>query len=253
MREPPLRDVPGLRSLAMFGSCLSPHTKASTSIPDWFAVVDDVDAVLRARGHGVLARAAARFLPPAVVVPKLNLVTPEELAEQLLARHDLYFAGRLGKKTELVWARDALCAAQWSAATATARATMAELALIAQPREVPLEAVLRRCISLSYEAEVRPERPEKIAALFDAFAPWYREQYVPLLQHRVRGERVVDERPDPVRAREATSLKRLILRSRLRSVARWPKNLILYDGALSYLMGKLQRARVKPGAVPLLR
>lgn len=239
-------DVPGVRSLAMFGSCLSPLTKSPTSIPDWFAVVDDVGEALRALGYGPLARAMARLLPPAVVVPKLNLVTSEQLAEQLFARNDLYFGGRLGKKTELVYARDAVCAAQWDAATATARATMAELALCAQPREVPLETVLRRCISLSYDAEVRPERPEKVRALFDAFAPWYREQYTPLLKHRAQGGLVIDDRPDDVRAAEARALGRLLFRSRVRSVARWPKNLVLYRGAVTYVLQKLKRARRLP-------
>ncbi len=238
----PFLDLPGLRSLTMFGSCLSPLTKTPTSIPDWFAVVDDVGEALRALGHGAFARAVARVLPPAVVVPKLNLVSPQQLAEQLAVRYDLYFAGRLGKKTELVWARDALCAAQLDAATATARATMAEVALWGLPRQVPLEHVLRRCISLSYDAEVRPERPEKIVALFDAFAPWYREQYAPLLAHRAHGDVVIDDRTDAVRALERRALSRLLWRSRLRAVARWPKNLVLYDGALRYLAGKLQRA-----------
>ncbi|MBL8953359.1 MAG: hypothetical protein JNK82_21475 [Myxococcaceae bacterium] len=246
LRERSLLELPGLRSLTMFGSCLSPHTRTATSIPDWFAVVDDVGVVLRALGHGAFARAVARFLPPAVVVPKLNLVAPEQLAEALAARDDLYLAGRLGKRTQLVFARDALCAAQLDAATATARATMAEVALWGLPRDVPLEHVLLRCISLSYDAEVRPELPHKIRALFDAFAPWYREQYVPLLVHRVRGDRVVDDRPDAVRANEARGLRRLLFRSRLRAVARWPKNLVLYDRALEYLAGKLRRSRALP-------
>jgi hypothetical protein len=228
--------VPGLRSLTLFGSCLSARTRRPDSIPDWLAVVDDVDAVLSHLGHGSVARAVARWLPPpTTVAPKLNLVEPGQLLGELEARRDLYFAGRLGKRTELVWSRDAECTAELERAHAIARATMADVATWGTARDTPLDVLVRRCVALSYEAEVRPERPEKIAALHDAFADWYRATYAPLLEHAL-------QMPDPgVRA-----LERLLRRSRRRSVLRWPKGLVLYDGALRYVAAKLRRARTLP-------
>lgn len=235
MTAPPL-DVPGLRSLTLFGSCLSPLTRRADSVPDWFAVVDDLDAALRWAGVGRLARATAWMLPPITVAPKLNLIERGHLAEALATRRDLYLAGRLGKRTELVFARDAHCALELEAALATARATMAEVAQWGFPHDVPLEAMLRRCVSLSYEAELRPERPEKIAALFDAFAPWYAEQYGPLLAARTpKSPRQLDG--------ERRALNALLFRSRLRCIARWPKGMLSYRGWLPYLTAKLRRSR----------
>lgn len=235
MSAPPL-DVPGLRSLTLFGSCLSPLTRRADSIPDWFAVVDDLDAALRWAGVGRLARATAWMLPPITVAPKLNLIERGQLADALAMRRDLYLAGRLGKRTELVFARDAQCELELEGALASARATMAEVAQWGFPHEVPLEAMLRRCVSLSYEAELRPERAEKISALFDAFAPWYAETYGPLLAERL---------PKSPRRLEGErhALDALLFRSRLRCVARWPKGMLSYRGWLPYLRGKLLRAR----------
>ena len=235
MSAPPL-DVPGLRSLTLFGSTLSPLTRRPGSIPDWFAVVDDVDAALTWAGGGRLARWSARVLPPITVAPKLNLIEPGQLAEAFACRRDLYLAGRLGKRTELVFARDAACAAELDAAQVTARRTMAEVAQWGLPHDVPLEVVLRRCVSLSYEAEVRPERPEKIAALFDAFAGWYAETFGPLVGARApKSARQLDA--------ERRALDALLLRSRLRCIARWPKGMLAYRGWLPYLKGKLARSR----------
>ena len=235
MSAPPL-DVPGLRTLTLFGSCLSPSTRRPDSIPDWLAVVDDLDAALRWAGAGRLARATAWMLPPITVAPKLNLITRAQLAEALAARRDLYLAGRLGKRTELVFARDAQCALELEGALASARGTMAEVAQWGFPHDVPLEALLRRCVSLSYDAELRPERPEKIAALFDAFAPWYAQAYGPLLAGRTpKTSRQLDG--------ERRALNALLFRSRLRCVARWPKGMLSYRGWLPYLKAKLRRAR----------
>lgn len=235
MSAPPL-DVPGLRSLTLFGSCLSPLTRRADSVPDWFAVVDDLDVALRWAGAGRLARATAWVLPPITVAPKLNLIERGQLAEALATRRDLYLAGRLGKRTEQVFSRDARCALELEGALASARATMAEVAQWGLPHDVPLEAMLRRCVSLSYEAELRPERPEKVSALFDAFARWYAEQYGPLLatrQPKAHGQL----------ERERRALNALLRRSRLRCVARWPKSMLSYRGWLPYLWAKLRRAR----------
>jgi hypothetical protein len=253
VKVPGLPEVPGLRSLTLFGSCCSELTRSADSIPDWLAVVDDVDGVLRALGHGPFARAVARALPPpATVAPKLNLIEPGQLSWELAARRDLYLAGRLSKRTQPVFVRDLEAGLELEAAGRAARATIAEVAQWGLPRVAPLAGVIRRCVSLSYEAEVRPERPEKIVALHDAFADWYRETYGPLLAERVRGEVVVDERPEAERAGERRALRRLLFRSRLRAVARWPKGLVLYDGALTYLWAKLRRARALPAGAPSL-
>ena len=55
-------------------------------------------------------------------------------------------------------------------------------------------------------------------------------------------EVMVDRRPDDVRAREARALARLLWRGRLRALARWGREPLLYRGWFPYLVGKLRRA-----------
>jgi hypothetical protein len=257
--ETPVRTALGsqLRSLVLFGSCLSPTTRREGSIPDLFAVVDDLDAALVALGVGKLGRWVAPLLPPVTLslqsgegpVAKLNVIDAQTLARELAAENDLYLAGRLGKRTECIYARDEACRSEIDQLRSQARRAIARVALLGLPRHITLEPVLRRCVSISYEAEPRPERPAKIRALYDAFADWYPPRYTPLLAEQaqalgiqVQGDSLLDLRPDPIRLAEAKGLSTLLRRSWLRAMARWPKGILLYQGWFPYLLGKLRRA-----------
>lgn len=248
---------PNLRSLVLFGSCLSDATKRPGSIPDAFAVVDALDPALDALNVSAFGRRVARFLPPAtlrleaggVAIAKLNVVDGATLARQAGGRTDLYLTGRLSKRTECVFTRDDAARVEIDGVRAAAREAVARLALIGLPRRTTIDPVLRRCVSLSYDAEPRPEKPAKIRALYDAFADWYPPRYLPLLYGRARslgiridGESLVDERPDAVRQAELRGYRALVRRSWLRAAARWPKGMALYRGWFPYLVGKLQRS-----------
>ncbi len=249
----------GLRSLTLFGSCLAPTTRRPGSIPDLFALVDDLDIALKDEGIGPVARVAARFLPPATValrdrgcrdtVAKLNLVEPATVERELRTPRDLYLAGRLGKHTRTLWGRDEACARELDALLDTAATTIVEVVLNGLGPRCALDAAVRRCVAISYAAEVRPESPAKIEALQRAFAAEYDARYRPLLVARARARGLTIEGEDIVdcRAPEAALLAlrdrdALLSRSRIRSVLRWPKQAILYRGWLPYLAGKLQRA-----------
>lgn len=248
-----------LRSLVLFGSCLSPATRRPGSIPDLFAVVDELDASLAALEVGKLGRWIAGRLPPVTLslrgedgrtpIAKLNVIDAKTLSRELRAQNDLYLAGRLGKRTECLFARDEICRVEIDALRAQARVAIARVALLGLPRRTTLEPVLRRCVGISYEAEPRPEKPAKIRALYDAFTDWYPPRYTPLLTSQARalgigveGESLVDKRSDLVRAAEARGLKALLRRSWLRAMARWPKAALLYRGWFPYLIGKLGRS-----------
>lgn len=249
-----------LRSLVMFGSCLSPTTRREGSIPDLFAVVDALDPALVSLGVSKVGRWIAPSLPPVTLslkaengtpIAKLNVIDAAALARELAAQNDLYLAGRLGKRTECIYARDEACRIEIDGLCAQARSVIASIALLGLPRHTTLEPVLRRCVSLSYDAEPRPERPAKIRALYDAFADWYPPRYLPLLAERARelgirieGESIIDKRSDLVRAAEARGLTALLRRSWFRAMARWPKGILLYRGWFPYLVGKIRRSLV---------
>jgi hypothetical protein len=246
-----------LRALVLFGSCLSTTTRRPGSIPDLFAVVDDLESALTALGVSKLGRMIAPLLPPVTLslqtedgpIAKLNVIDAKTLAGELSAQNDLYLAGRLGKRTECIYVRDEACRIEIDRLRAEARRTIAHVALLGLPRHTTLEPVLRRCVSVSYEAEPRPERPSKIRALYDAFADWYPPRYAPLLTERalalgiqIHGESLIDKRPDAIRTAEARGLASLLRRSWFRAMARWPKGILLYQGWFPYLVGKLRRA-----------
>jgi hypothetical protein len=260
MSIPALPPLPGLRSLALFGSCLADSTRAPDSIPDLFAVVDDAPAAALALGARRAAAALARLLPPATLalrgptgatVAKLNLIEPAALRRALSPSRppDLTIAGRLSKRVEVVYARDDAAAGELRAALAGAARLMAAAALLDLPRRLPLAAYARRCFALSYRAEVRPETPAKIAARFDAFAPLYERRFGELAAAlappgvTVDAGELRDDRRPLARLAARLSLAALLARSRLRSILRWPKAMLLYRGWLPYIVGKLRRAR----------
>jgi len=255
------RDVPGLRAVLLFGSTLSPTTRKPTSIPDLFALVDDVGAAVPAFDPALplsIARRLARPLPPVTfalreaasgaTLAKVNLVTPERGRAALGRLDDLSLAGRLAKKTRLVWTRDDDARAETEALLDEAADVMTRATLLGLPRVVTLDEASRRCFALSYRAEPRPENAAQIAIRYRAFADHYLARYGPRLASAARalgidvaGDTLVDRRPATVRRRTARALARLLLRSRARALVRWSRQLLLYRGWLPYLVGKLRR------------
>lgn len=249
--------VPGLRSALLFGSCLSPVTRRPSSIPDIFALVDDLDPALAALGVSPLARRLARGLPPATLalevqgraIAKINVATPAAVAGALARLSDLSLAGRLAKKTRLLFHRDAVPRTELRGLLDGATGAMAGAALLGLARRTSLAEAARRCFALSYQAEVRPERQAHIDARFDVFAPEYRARYGARLAQLaadrgidVVAEELIDRRPERVRRAERRALALLLWRGRLRSLLRWTREPLLYRGWFPYLVGKLRRA-----------
>lgn len=256
--------LPGLRSAVLFGSTLSPTTRRPGSIPDVFALVEDLDEALARFGLPAWTRRLAHGLAPATIalgadvvsgppIAKLNLATPAQVAGALARLRDLSLAGRLAKKTRPLYQRDAAAGTELAALLDRAAAVMARTAVLGLPDRLSLEEASRRCFALSYRAELRPERPAQIEARFDAFAVDYRERYQPRLIAAARargidviGGHLVDRRPDHRRRADARALAWLLWRGRLRALARWGREPFLYRGWFPYLVGKLRRARLHP-------
>jgi len=252
------RDVPGLRALLLFGSTLAPAVRRSTSIPDLVALVDGVSAAAAALCPGPFARRLASVLPPVTfalrdadgpgTIAKVNVVSFAGARAALARPDDLSLAGRLAKKTRLLYARDARARDDAAALIAEATDVMVCATTLSLPRVVSLDEASGRCFALSYRAEPRPETGAQIAARFQAFADEYRAGYGPRLASAARargidvaGGCLVDRRPAAVRRRDARALARLIMRSRVRTLARWARQLFVYRGWLPYLAGKLRR------------
>jgi hypothetical protein len=253
------RDVPGVRAVLLFGSALAPAIRRPTSIPDLAALVDDLDAALLAFDLTPFARRAAHLLPPITValrdpasadtLAKVNVISFAAARASFLRPDDLSLAGRLAKKTRLLYARDDRARDDTAALLAAATDVMAHATMLALPRVISLDDASRRCFALSYRAEPRPETAAQIAARYQAFAADYRARYGPRLVSAARargievaGDALVDSRPASIRRIETRVLTALLLRSRVRTLARWARQLVVYRGWLPYLAGKLRRA-----------
>lgn len=208
----------------------------------------------------MLARRVARALPPTTIAlrapwrreaaAKLNLIEPSTVRDELQAARDLYLAGRLGKHTRTLWSRDDACTRELAELLDQAAARIVETVLDGLPAQCPLELAVQRCVAISYEAEVRPESALRIQATYRAFAAEYQARYHPLLVGRaaargfeVQADTLVDGRSAESARRDQRSFRALLWRSRLRSIARWPKQALVYRGWPSYVLGKLRRAR----------
>lgn len=253
-----------LSALLLFGSCLA-GSHGLRGVPDLLAILEDgtLEPALRHMGHGALTRYLAPRLPPltlalraepgGVTLAKLNLIEASTAAAELDALHDLYLAGRLSKYTALIYARSERARLAVEALTAQARQQVARLVALELPPGSSLQDGVRACIALSYRAEVRPEGPQKLSALYESFAAHYDEHFSPLLLRALAAQgvrldessqRFVDERSEPQRASERRTLQRILRRSRLRAVLRWPKQALVYRGWMTYALDKRRRARL---------
>lgn len=258
---------PALQALLLFGSCLSPELRQPGSIPDLLALVDDLDAALRGLGCGALTRVLGRTLPPITlaladpardraIAAKLNLISSEAARRSIAALPDLYLAGRLSKPVALLWSRDASSADAARALHKEALAQVIEQALRGLRGGCSMDAAVDAVITLSYRAEVRPEGPEKLQALRRGFPSFYSrtvpaaiEAAAPRLGFMFEpgpqggAPRLRDVRDPARRAADLRALERLLRRSRRRAVLRWPRQLLIYRGAIGYVLGKLRRVR----------
>jgi hypothetical protein len=232
------------RCLFLYGSTLSPQLRRPDSVPDRFALVDDLGATLHELGEPLLAQLCARLIPPVTLRRdgKLSLMTWAQAEDELAARRDLYLAGRLSKKIEIVHG-------DLAPLVEAAITTVVEVSAWDLPRRIDLEDAVVRCLGISYRAEVRPERSDQGRRLYQAFPDFYWRRFAPLVEAHarargieVRGSQLIDGRREERRDLERRRLRALLMRSRRRAMLRWPQQLFVYRGSLGYVVGKLRRS-----------
>jgi hypothetical protein len=233
------------RSIFAYGSTLSPRTRRPDSVPDLFVLVDDLGATLQALGHSHLAHLAQHLLPPVTLNhdgSKLSVMSWSQAEAELAARHDLYLAGRLSKKIDVLHGDP-------TPLVDAAVDTVVEVSALDLPRRVSIEEAVLRCLAVSYRAEVRPEPPDKPRRLLEAFADFYWSRFAPRIENHALSRgilshqgQLVDGRRGLIRAAEARRLQDILARSRRRAVLRWPQQLLVFRGSIGYVVGKLRRS-----------
>ena len=256
---------PSLRVLVLFGSRLPQHSDPNdkaAGVPDLLAILDDdtLDAMLKRQRKPWLLRWAARYLQPTTlalwsgdtIAAKLNLIERGALWRDLRQLPDLYLAGRISKVLQPLYSRhaDGLWDLQDAAHLAARR--IADWVLRDIQDRVDISTAVAHCVGLSYRAELRPEGPRKLQALRAQHGDFFRARFAPLLQEQAAAwairydaadECFYDARDGHARLRDRWALRVLLGRSRLRSIARWPKQMLAYDGWWPYVIEKIRRAR----------
>jgi hypothetical protein len=247
-----------VRAVVLYGSCLWPELRGSTSHPDFFLVVDSLRD-----WHGRLShRVLNACLPPSIyrlraggLEAKVSVTSTAQLARYVSPQApDLHHLGRFSKRLALVWTRDEASRQLIIDASEAALATLAPLVRSRLGDEVDVDAFMLALLSLSYEAEVRIAEHGKVAALFEV----EREHYRAIGRELLSG---MGGFPDgagrsfwlPPDAGKPGRVERALRRSRRRAILRWPKYICTYDGWLDYVMAKLARTGDPFSLTPLER
>jgi len=246
-----------IAALLAYGSCLFDETRTSTSFPDFYVLVDDLDAYHASRWHALLNR----VLPPNVYYAafasdpgrpvlrcKYCVMSLRQFARETSPRaSDIYHLGRFSKRIALAHSRDPAATRIVCDGNLGAMWTLLPRSLSLLSTRFDLDELILRQLGLSYVGEQRVNEPDKVHKLMRGALPFYREVYADLLDlyarragHPRRGEDGRYEQPPP-RASERRLTEQLLRRSRLRGVLRWPKYIATVDDWVDYLLAKLER------------
>lgn len=241
--------------ILLYGSCLNPHLRTSTSFPDFYFIVDQYSHFYSKRTQACLNR----WLPPNIY--NLQLPSPFFRAKYCVIRwkdllrethenaRDTYHIGRFSKKMRLLYARSPESENTLIQAAAGAVQSAVRWTLPRMPENFTLEELILSALRFSYEGEVRLEKEDKAERLFDAERDYYLQIYREAL-HRELARRgsLLKERDsyrNPYQGREREKAIRqihLFLRkSRRRHMARWPKYIFSQSNYIDILIEKIER------------
>jgi hypothetical protein len=161
-----------------------------------------------------------------------------------------YIWGRFAQPTAVVYARSDAVAERIYQSLARAVRTFVDNVLPQAPTEFSGRDFWYRGLSLSYRAELRAERAEKLVRLCDAAPRYYAEVTAAALEDlAVDGISVEVRQPDRYRARvDATERRRCarqwrvrIFQGKLLSVMRLLKGWATFSGGTDYILWKIKR------------
>lgn len=243
-------------AILAYGSCLFDETRTSTSFPDFYVLVDDLDAYHASRWHALLNRVLppnvyyAAFASPGRPVQRCKycvMSLRQFIRETSPRASDVYHLGRFSKRIALVHSRDPATTRTVRDGNLGAMWTLLPRSLSLLSTRFELDELILRQLGLSYVGEQRVNEPDKVRKLMLGASPFYREVYAGLLDlyaqragHLRVGEDGRYEQPPPRRA-ERRLTERLLRRSRIRGVLRWPKYIATVEDWVDYLLAKLER------------
>jgi len=240
--------LPSTNAVLFYGSCLR-ESRLDGLMLDFYVIVDSYDA---AYGGGWRAR-ANRLLPPNVfqiahagLRAKYAVLDSTDFARLASARaRNPSVWARFAQPSRLAWVRDD--AARMAAVAAVAQAAPALLgAAMPMLADWPTVAeVWTGAFALTFGAELRTERKQRGASLFDADPDRYLAFTRPALAAAGLAATIADDRVrvtgDLDRAGAGAAWQQRRRQGKALSAARLAKAAFTFDGGLDYLAWKIER------------
>jgi predicted nucleotidyltransferase len=245
-----------VRGILFYGSCLRSGEDRGGMV-DLYVIVQRYRDAYRSRFWAVLNK----ILPPnvfyletrsagRVVRAKYAVLSLADLkAGTSRAWFHSYLWGRFAQPAAILYAKDAATAAQLHHALGQAAITFLARVIPCAPERFSTRQLWLQGLSLSYRAELRAERPEKVAGLVQAAADYYDQitsAALPLLPYQI----------EPIDADELSFQARISswrragcrlgwrirsLQGKILSVVRLFKGAFTFSGGLDYLLWKIER------------
>jgi hypothetical protein len=245
-----------LQAIVFYGSCLRSGDDRGGMV-DLYAIVDRYRSTYRSWIWALLNK----ILPPNVFyleIPAEDRVVRSKYA--ILSLADLergvspawfhsYLWGRFAQPTALLYARSPEAADRVHAALGQAVVTFLTRVIPCLPERFSVKDLWLKGLSLSYRAELRAERPEKVAGLFQAAADYYEDitaaalPALPFPAVRAEGDARCYESRISVGRRMIcrAGWKVRSLQGKVLSLLRLLKGAFTFAGGLDYLLWKIER------------
>lgn len=246
-----------VQAVVFYGSCLRRNDETE-GIVDLYVLVDSYRC---AYPKGTLA-AANRLLPPNVfylerrwgeglVRAKYAVLSVPDFSRGTSRRwFHSYLWGRFAQPAALIYARDAQIAEQVHQALAQAVVTFISRVVPILPVRFTAREVWQEGLALSYRAELRAERADKVVHLFEAWQDYYEQvtrAAIPALPFPA--ELIPETKPllyyatIPALGRSLSRLAWALrsLQGKVLSVLRLFKGLFTFQGGPEYVLWKIER------------
>ena len=263
-----------LCAVLFYGSCFSGAGRSSSSVYDFFLVVDSYRGFYGASLHALLNK----IVPPnlyhieipgpggSVLRSKYNVVSLERIGEETgRGAHDHYFIARLSQKTGVLWARDERVRERLAAGFfGAARQAVSLAASYLEPARAytPLE-VFGRFLEISYASDTRIEAAAKLSSIAAADPAFYETLYEEAVRRAGGPDGPLQELPggrfslalsEKALLERRGETRRFLLRSKWKTLPRWAKHLLTFRDPVPYLLAKYERHTGVPVALtPLQR
>ncbi|MDX9786687.1 MAG: hypothetical protein RBT11_07920 [Desulfobacterales bacterium] len=246
-----------VQAILVYGSCLR-NQDANDGLVDLYLLVDSYRHAYRNPLHGMLNQ----LLPPNVFYMEANgenSVIRAKYAIVSLADFQQgtstgwfhsYLWGRFAQPTGIVFCRDESVADRIYTAFSQAVITLVTRALPNMPAQFDARMLWCRGLSLSYRAELRAERPEKLVRLFERHSPYYEQltrivvKAFPYAVNMVARDAACHwqaQIPPRIRWINRLAWQLRFIHGKLLSLLRLLKALLTFKGGIEYVLWKIKR------------